>query len=83
MARQPSQCFGVIAEHGVDRLAGRNLALDGVEKADEFAVAGTAGRIGEVRLGTQRRPRPPPPAGALRSIINATAHHTPRNRWFA
>ena len=43
MARQPSQRLGmlvggVIVEYGVDRLAGQDLALDGVEKADEFAM---------------------------------------------
>jgi hypothetical protein len=26
-------------EHGVDHLAGRDFTLDGIEKADEFAVA--------------------------------------------
>jgi len=44
MARQPGQDFGVfvggvVVKHGVDHLAGRDLALDGIEKADEFAVA--------------------------------------------
>jgi len=32
---------GVVVEHGVDHLAGRDLALDGVEEADEFDVAVT------------------------------------------
>src|SRR5438132_5817084 len=44
MARQPGQHFGVfvrgvVVEHRVDHLAGGDLALDGIEKADEFAVA--------------------------------------------
>src|SRR5271167_4161347 len=44
MARQPSQHFGmfvggVVVEHCVDRLLGRDLAFDGVEEADEFEVA--------------------------------------------
>ena len=44
MARQPSQhpgmfVRGVIVEHRMDQLAGRHFALDGIEKADEFAVA--------------------------------------------
>src|SRR5215469_15116266 len=44
MARQPGQCFGMLAggvvvEHGVDHLAGRDFTLDGIKKADEFAVA--------------------------------------------
>jgi hypothetical protein len=30
---------GIVVEHRVDRLAGWDLALNGVEKADEFAVA--------------------------------------------
>ncbi len=30
---------GIVVEHRVDQLAGRDLALDGIEKADEFAVA--------------------------------------------
>ena len=30
---------GVVVEHRVDHLAGRDLALDGVEKTDEFEVA--------------------------------------------
>jgi hypothetical protein len=30
---------GIVVEHRVDRPAGRDLALRGVEKADEFAVA--------------------------------------------
>ncbi len=29
---------GVVVEHHVDRLAGRHLALDGIEKADEFLM---------------------------------------------
>ena len=44
MSRQPNQHFGmlvggVVVEHRVDHLAGRDFALDGIEKADEFAVA--------------------------------------------
>src|SRR5207342_1090108 len=44
MARQPSQHFGmfvggVVVEHRVDQLASWDLALDGIEKADEFEVA--------------------------------------------
>src|SRR5215467_2304229 len=44
MARQPGQHSGVfvrgiVVEHRVDHLAGRDLALDRVEKADEFTVA--------------------------------------------
>ena len=44
MTRQPGQHFGmfvsgIVVEHGVDQLAGRDLALDGVEKADEFEMA--------------------------------------------
>ena len=44
MTRQPGQHFGmfvggVVVEHDVDRLAGHDLALDGVEKADELDVA--------------------------------------------
>jgi hypothetical protein len=30
---------GIIVEHDVDRLASRDLALDGIEEADEFEVA--------------------------------------------
>ena len=30
---------GVVVEHGVDHLAGRDFTLDGIKKADEFAVA--------------------------------------------
>jgi len=41
---QPGRDFGVlvggiVVEHHVDRLVGRHLALDGVEKADEFLMA--------------------------------------------
>ena len=32
---------GLVVEHGVDDPASRDLALNGVEKADEFAVAVT------------------------------------------
>jgi len=44
MASQPSQHFGmfmrgVVVEHRVDQLAGRDLARDNVEKADEFDMA--------------------------------------------
>ena len=44
MARQPGQDFGVfvsgiIVKHRVDQPTGRDLALDGIEEADEFAVA--------------------------------------------
>src|SRR5262249_60543365 len=45
MACQPGQHFrmlvgGVVVEDDVDRLVGGNLALDSVEEADEFDVAG-------------------------------------------
>jgi hypothetical protein len=30
---------GVVVEHRVDHLAGDDLALDGIEKTDEFEVA--------------------------------------------
>jgi hypothetical protein len=30
----------IVVEHRVDRLAGRDFALDGVEEADEIEVAG-------------------------------------------
>jgi hypothetical protein len=30
---------GVVVEHRVDQLAGRDLALDGIEETDELAVA--------------------------------------------
>jgi len=30
---------GLVVEHRVDHLAGRDLAVDGIEKADEFEVA--------------------------------------------
>jgi hypothetical protein len=30
---------GIVVEHRVDRLLGRDLAFDGVEEADEFEVA--------------------------------------------
>ena len=30
---------GVVVENGMDRLVGRDLAFDGIEKADEFEVA--------------------------------------------
>ena len=30
---------GIVVEHRMDQLAGRHFALDGIEKADEFAVA--------------------------------------------
>jgi len=44
MARQPGQHFrmlvgGVVVEDDVDRLVVGNLALEGVEKADEFDMA--------------------------------------------
>ena len=44
MARQPSQHLGmfvrgIVVEHCVDQLAGWDLALDGIEKADKFEVA--------------------------------------------
>src|SRR5205807_1291444 len=43
MARQPGQHLGVfvggiVVEHDVDRPVGRDLALDGIEKADEFEM---------------------------------------------
>ena len=30
---------GIVVEDDVDRLVGRNLALDGIEKTDEFKMA--------------------------------------------
>ncbi len=30
---------GIVVKHGVDQLASRDLALDGIEKADEFATS--------------------------------------------
>jgi hypothetical protein len=30
---------GIVVEHRVDRLLGRDLAFDGVEEADEFDMA--------------------------------------------
>ena len=44
MARQPCPNLvrlvgGIVVEDDVDDLAGRDLALDGIEKADEFLVA--------------------------------------------
>jgi len=44
MTRQPGQHLGmlvggVVVKHRVDQLAGRDLALDGIEGADEFAAA--------------------------------------------
>src|SRR6516165_1741795 len=44
MTGQPSQHLGmfvggIVVEHRMDQLAGRDFALDGVEEADEFAVA--------------------------------------------
>jgi hypothetical protein len=30
---------GVVVEHRVDQLGGRDLALDGIEETDEFEVA--------------------------------------------
>jgi len=44
MARQPGRYFGmfvggVVVEDDVEELARRDLALDGIEKADEFDVA--------------------------------------------
>ena len=46
MARQPGQyrgmfVGGVVVEDDVDRLAGRDVAFDGIEKADEFDMAVT------------------------------------------
>src|SRR5215471_19267479 len=46
MARQPGEHLGVfvggiVIEHGMDRLAGWHLTLDGIEETDEFAVAVT------------------------------------------
>jgi hypothetical protein len=43
MARQPGQYLGmfvggIVVEDDVDRLAGRDAALDGVERADEVAM---------------------------------------------
>src|SRR5271168_5481106 len=43
MTRQPSQHFGmfvggIVVEHRVDRLLGRDLAFDGVEEADELEM---------------------------------------------
>src|SRR5262249_30040369 len=44
MTRQPSPhpgmlVRGVVVEHRMDQLASRDLALDGIEEADEFAVS--------------------------------------------
>src|SRR5436305_674180 len=44
MARQPGQHFGmfvggIVVEDDVDQLASPDLALDGIEETDEFAVA--------------------------------------------
>ena len=44
MTRQPGQHFGmfvggVVVEDDMDQLASRDLALDGIEKADEFLMA--------------------------------------------
>ena len=44
MAGQPGRYLGmlvggIVVEHRVDQLAGRDVALDGIEKADEFVVA--------------------------------------------
>jgi len=46
VAGQPGQHLwmfvgGLVVEHGMDNPASRDLALNGVEKADEFAVAVT------------------------------------------
>jgi len=44
MARQPGQHFGmfmggIVVENDMDRLASCDMALDSIEKADEFEVA--------------------------------------------
>jgi hypothetical protein len=44
MARQPGQHFemfvrGIVVEDDVDQLASPDLALDGIEETDKFAVA--------------------------------------------
>jgi hypothetical protein len=44
MAGQPGRYLGmlvggIVVEHRMDQLAGRDVALDGIEEADEFAVA--------------------------------------------
>ena len=46
MARKPSQNFGmlvggIVVENDVDRLASRDVALDGIEEANEFEVTVT------------------------------------------
>ena len=46
MTGQPSQYLGmfvggIVVEHRMDQLTGGDFAFDGVEKADEFAVAVT------------------------------------------
>jgi hypothetical protein len=50
---------GVVVEHRVDQLAGRDLALDGIEETDELAVALYAA--------------PPSPRNQLCSSINEPA----------
>ena len=57
---------GVVVEDRVDRLAGWNLALDGVEKADELLmpvalhVAADHRAVEDVHRGEQRRRAVPP-----------------------
>ena len=45
---------GVVVEDDMDQLASRDLALDGIEKADEFDVAGGAACSGQLRCRRAR-----------------------------
>src|SRR5215469_9969545 len=66
IARQPGRHFGmlvggIVVEDNVDQLAGRDLALDGIEEADEFAMpvalhaATNDGAVEHTERGEQRR----------------------------
>jgi hypothetical protein len=49
---------GIVIEYRMDPLAGRDLALDGIEKADEFAVA-MALRTAPDHRPIEQQPVPP------------------------
>ncbi len=75
VARQPSPhggmlVGGVIVDDRVDRLAGRNLALDGVEEADELLMAGSSFGMREGRVLSRRSPSTP--SAAKRSCQRQT-----------
>jgi len=68
---------GVVVEHRVDQLAGRDLARDNVEKADEFALRGAQNHTCLLSHGWH----PPKPRGPriahtsdLVNLLNESEH---------